>query len=380
MSAQLRFKILLSTLIFTGLSGCGASSSTGTAMGGKSTSATGSGSSAIESSGASVDNPQDAWVLGENELATTRDGGVHWTRSPAPVPAATVDDVAVLTAQTVVLSGSGNDLNIYSIAGGSGSWQDQTVTLSVPIGQARVVETKGVLLGIMVTQETNSNFSRGVWLSTPDAGISWQQNQAPVGGTVTEAGGALWLVGGVQNGSLFESRDNGTTWQSVYLPNVLTADQTAALGEVYSNSSGSGVLLTSTTPIQSADEIQIGILTGTATGTGWSWGTGPSVRLSANYGTGVAATSSLAAGVLWIATNTQLARFTLSTNSVSVIAPDGFPNATEESFTAEGPNRAWASYSLTSCMKTKSDCNPITGLVSTTDGGQVWAPSSNPLT
>lgn len=376
--AQLKPKILLLVLISIGLSGCGASSSTATALGGGPTSATGSSSSAILSSGASVDNPENAWVLGKNELAITRDGGAHWTRSPIPVPATAINDVAVLAAQIVVLSGSGSDLDIHTLVGG-GNWQSQTVTLAVPIGQVRAVQAKGVLVGIMVTEETSSNFSRGVWLSTPDNGVSWVQHQTPAGGSVTDVGGALWLVGGVQNSSLFESRDNGITWQSVSLPNTLTQDQTSALGGVYPSSSGGGVILTSTSPVQGENEIDVGILVGTATGAAWSWGAGPSVRLSADYGTGVAVTSSAAAGVLWIVTNNQLARITLSTNKVSVIGPDGFPKATEESFTAEGANSAWASYTLTSCMKAKSSCNPITGLVSTTDGGQVWAPSSNPL-
>ncbi len=342
--------------------------------------ATGNNANEIVASGASSDSPQNAWVLGKTALAITHNGGGQWTHLSPPISPQSINDVAVLANKTIVLSGAGSeDVGIHTLVAGSSSWQSQTVALNMPVGQIQLVQANGVPVGIMVTEESGSNFSHGLWLSTQDSGVSWHQNAAPIGGHVTEAGGDLWLVGGPEDSSLYESQDNGVTWQTVFLPSSLTAGQTPALGNVYPGSSSGEVALTATFSIQGQNYVDVQVLKGNATGSGWNWSAGPLVRLEGDYGAGVSVANSLANGVLWVADSTQLARISLATSNVSIVTPDGFPQATEEILHAQGAMTAWASYSIVSCMGSKSNCNPITGLVTTTDGGQVWAPSSNPL-
>ena len=74
------------------------------------------------------------------------------------------------------------------------------------------------LIGVIVTNETSSNFSSGDWYATNDGGATWTHYAAPSGGVVASAGGRLWLVGGWLHDALYASTDDGATWARVTLP------------------------------------------------------------------------------------------------------------------------------------------------------------------
>ena len=227
--------------------------------------------------------------------------------------------------------------------------------------------------------EGSSNFSRGLWISTHDGGITWQPGNAPVGGLVSAAGGELWLVGGVQDSSLYESKDGGATWQAASLPLTSTAEQTPALGPVYSTGRGNGVVLTATMSAAGQNNAVVTVLSGDASGSQWNWTAGPAITLGGDYGAGTPVTTSIADGVLWVLSSSQIAQVALSTGHVSVVSPDGLPQATAVALHAQSATQAWLSYSVESCSATKSGCATVSGLVSTADGGHLWSPAQNPI-
>ncbi len=136
-----------------GLAGCGSSTAARVQPTSSSAAAnaTGGTKSAILASGALADAPQNQWVLGSSALAVSRDGGTKWTQVPLPAPPNTVNGVAVLPSETIVLTGSGTeDLGINVLSGTSASWQGQTVHLGLPIGESQLVEANGLPIGVMV--------------------------------------------------------------------------------------------------------------------------------------------------------------------------------------------------------------------------------------
>lgn len=349
------------------------SSSTGSSIG--------AGKSAIVASGTDRQDPENEWVLGSSGLAITRDGGRKWAK--VTLPLADVNDVAVLPSETIVLAGNGSQsLSIDTLISGQNAWTNRVIPLaaSQQIGSSEIVDANGIPIGVMVTLQSSSQFSHGLWIATPDGGKTWQSHEAPVGGTVTSTSGDLWLVGGVINSLIFQSSNNGATWNAVTLPLQQPTGQTYALAPVYSAETGDSAVLTATVASSSGSNYSsVVILTGHQSGSQWTWKSVTTIKLKGSYGGGAGPATAYSNGTFWILSPDQVARVNISTSQVSIVSPDGLPAATTLILSALNSQTAWISYSVVSCAATKRDCASTTGLSATIDGGEVWSPYPNPL-
>lgn len=325
--------------------------------------------------GARRDAGADGWVLGSRSLAVTRNGGRSWTELPLPATAPSIVDVSVLSRKTVavVASRSADTLRIAVLADDASRWQEQRVSVDMPVGSAQVVAQGGHLAGVMVTGEAGSNWSWGSWLRTPEAGVSWHAQRAPVGGQVTDMGGTLWLVGGVADASVYTSGDDGSTWQKVSLPMTPLGGAPAAFGPVQEDVKHLVVTATTTHSTE--------VITGASGASGWQWTAGPVLSLGGEYGTGAPAVTSVAGGVLWVLSPAnEMARVTLATGHVTTVKAVGLPaNGTIELHATSGTS-AWATYATQVCHGGKRNCASVTGIAATADGGATWDIIRNPPT
>lgn len=176
--------------------------------------------SSVPAAGAATDSAEGVWITGGSALAVSRDGGAEWQQLPLP-DSARVVAAAVLPTEIMAVTGAGTDtLSVSTMAQGQTSWH--TTSVAMPpghqIGNAQMVLKAGVPVGILVTDQSSSQFSRGQWLRAVDGGASWQVEEAPAGGVATAAGGSLWLVGGPVNTELYRSGDDGVSSQPMPSP------------------------------------------------------------------------------------------------------------------------------------------------------------------
>lgn len=337
------------------------------------------GVSGFVAGGARADDAGSAWVLGSAILAVTRDGGQSWDQLDLPgKAAAAVNDVSVLPSETVVVTGENGQLvTVDTMAAGQSGWTSQGIQVPRQIGGAQIVDADGVLTGVMVTDELGSNESEGQWLYTPDGGTTWQILSAPVGGRATEEGGDLWLVGGVTNETLYESADQGVTWQEVTLPlgsSFVSGMYTLGSVESY----GSGVVLTATNMLADGST-QVEVLEGASGSSGWTWTAGPLVGFA-----GPSMGSSAADGVLWVlGAGPDVDLIALSTGQVTTVNASGLPGVPGvNAVYALSSTSALATYSTITCAGPErgEDCSTTNGLLTTTDGGSEWSAASNPVT
>jgi hypothetical protein len=276
-----------------------------------------------------------------------------------------------LETVAVSVNSSGESVGINSLPTGQTAWRNTLVPVGVPVGTAQIVDSSGALAGVMIDGQTSTQFSQGVWLDTPDGGSTWHEHQAPVGGVVTDAGG-LWLVGGVQNQTIYLSSDAGNSWQLANIP--VTIGGSVAFGPV--QASGQGVLLTATKP----DSDQVQVVTGSESAAGWHWSDGATLNVGGQYGAGATTTSSLADGVLWVVSPTySLYLVTVATGEVSKVTADGLPSNGTFTLYAASSQSAVAIYTSTTCADGKSACSQTSGMLATTNGGQDWTAVADPL-
>lgn len=335
---------------------------------------------AFIAAGARFDAGGDGWVLGSGSLDVTRNGGKKWTQVPLPTTATSVADVAVLSDEMVSVAGENNAeaVEIARRGNGSSAWDTESVPVGVAVSSGEVVDRRGTLDGVMVTAQTSSNFSQGVWLTSPDGGATWKTHAAPAGGTVTAADDRLWLVGGPLGSSLYSSVDDGSDWAQVTVPTPSGGSQKAwALTPVQTDGNG-GIVLTETRNHTTR------VMTGTHSSSGWAWQAGPSLDLGGSYGAGTSArASSVADGVLWVLSPVnKLARVDLSSGTVTTVNVNGLPTDGTITIHATSADDAWANYANDTCPRSQiAPCVPTAGIAATTDGGQSWTaltvPSAN---
>ncbi|MHB8246617.1 MAG: beta propeller repeat protein [Acidimicrobiales bacterium] len=350
-------------------------SSTTNAPSHRSTSPTPNHALSFVAAGARLDDGNDAWVLGKSSLAVTRNGGAQWTRLPLPtLPSGyRVIDVSVLPTETVAVvanPGGYSSMEIDTIARGQSRWQSTTVSAGTDVGAAEIIDSNGVLAGVMITQMGSSAVSAGVWLATPDAGKTWRVDRAPVGGVATIASG-VWLVGGVPNSSVYFRPDGGSGWERIRIP--VTIAGPVSYGPIYAD--GGRIVLTA-----SAGTVTQ-VVTGSRGGPIWRWRDGPVLRLGGKYGGGAPALSSLADGILWVVSPVdRVGRVALTAGKISEAKGHGLPaNGGSLALYAMGGQAAWAVFSSFSCSHPKSGCPATQGLLRTTDGGAVWKVMPDPL-
>jgi hypothetical protein len=330
-----------------------------------------SGMAGVIAGGASTGSSRD-WLLGKTALAVSHDAGQSWTLLPLPASSEDLGDVSVLPTETVAVSGGGtNVVAIYSLDVGQTAWSTQDVSLTFPVGGLEIVDAGTALQGIMVTEESSAQFSSGAWLYTPDGGSTWQVLAAPAGGVASEVGGALWLVGGPTNSSVYESYNDGTTWKDVTSSLGVASPQSVAFSPVEADGAHAIVTATESTTGGSA---ALQVLQGSLDGSAWTWTDGPDVRLAGSYGSGAAPAVAVGGDMLWVG-GVSLEIVNLSNGEVSQAE---LPAGTSSLYPASATS-ALAVYSSTTCAQGKTGCSQANGLADTSDGGTAWSDVVDPF-
>jgi hypothetical protein len=318
--------------------------------------------SALGGSGSSV------WVLGPSSLSVSPTGAQWTTLSLPSLPASSaIDDVAVLPKNTVVVALSQDEehLVIATRQNGASNWSASNVTLPRPAGSVQVVTGSAGLDGVMVTDQTSSNFSQGVWVRESSTG--WTTSATPAGGYVSDADG-LWLVGGVLGDNVYRSNDDGLSWAAVTLPGA-SGNGTDGNGATFSPITLTPTGLT-TTATQSST---VTVLEGTATDGAVTWKSGPSFTVPTSYGPGAGPNTAVGNGTLWVASGSSaIARVDLMANTVAHTEPNGLPVGTLVTLHPTGTESAWATASCAGA----GTCAPA--LFETTNGGATWVPHPDP--
>lgn len=320
----------------------------------------------------------DIWIAGDSALAISRDGGDTWQESPLP-GASDLMAVAVLPSETITVTGAGSrTISLSTMPVGESTWRTSSIDLPDALSRADIVHEAGRSVGVMVTYQSGAQFSRGGWIDSVDGGASWQQHDAPAGGTVTAVGDTLWLVGGPINTDLYRSDDHGETWQKVELSDAVSL---TALGPVVADDASGAVALAAVAASPDATAVHLLRLGNVDAAGAPRRELGPVLPVSGSFGPGSVPANSVAADVMWIVNGSQsVIRVSLATDEAQTISASGLPRGVNSvDLHAENATTAWLRYSATACAEAKTDCAASTGFLSTIDGGANWRPLRNPL-
>ncbi len=174
---------------------------------------------------------QEAWVLTDETLLRTRNGGTTWGVAAPPAMALQRPAGAMFidadTGWLVAADDTPGMVTWAATVDGGQRWQmykQQLFAANEPAGRASAVSmhwldrTTGWLA---VRQLTSSNFSLGTLFATQDGGVTWQRRTLPGGGQVyflsTTTG---WTTGGPNDDTLYRTDDGGRTWTAESLPYI----------------------------------------------------------------------------------------------------------------------------------------------------------------
>lgn len=161
------------------------------------------------------------WVLANQRLFWTRQGGHRWIEiTPdftAPTKILGVFFLDVHHGWLVFRSGASARLDLLSTMDGGRSWQAMPLTkqgIQADLIQSAQVQFINQHTGwIALRLKTSSNFSMGMLLKTEDGGVTWAELELPVGGKIhfsdVNQGS---LSGGASGEAEYLTYDGGVTW------------------------------------------------------------------------------------------------------------------------------------------------------------------------
>lgn len=174
---------------------------------------------------------QEAWVLTDDTLLRTADGGATW-RAAAP-PAMVLEGPASATfidadaGWLVAADDTPGVMTFAATVDGGLRWQMrplQLFTPNDPAGQVSAISMHWLdrTIGwLAVRQLTSSNFKLGTLFATQDGGMTWQRRSLPGGGQIYFVSAATgWTTGGPNDDTLYRTDDGGHTWKPESLPYV----------------------------------------------------------------------------------------------------------------------------------------------------------------
>jgi hypothetical protein len=277
-------------------------------------------------------------------------------------------------------SGKGSDLvyvavgravsiTAYTSSDGGASWT--AVPAPDASGMQAIADVAAAKVGervaILLDEATSTAVSSGAVATSSRPGGSWVVGPAPVGGTLSAAGGRFWISGGVMGDQVFASSD-GTAWRAVKLPTSKRYWTAAAATEV--DRLGVVIPVTSHDPGGPSD-----ITFFTTSDLGKTWRVVAQVEAPpTEFDTTIPV--SITADGHWFAIwpdGSKVIAGALDAKGQTTISPNGLPaNVYDVAFTS--PTTGVAVSSVTTCPNGKSSCTSTSMVTRTDDGGQDWTP------
>lgn len=326
---------------------------------------------------AAVGADGSGWALTSSGLDVTQDAGRTFSLVTLPVPVADVEDVFTSTAETAVVarieSAESVSIEVALSPNGGKTWTTTTLPAGggTP-GSAMFVANGEALIGVIVTNETSSNFSSGDWYATNDGGATWTHYAAPSGGVVASAGGRLWLVGGWLHDALYASTDDGATWARVTLPTSIAIGTGLTVAGAFTD--GSVALVAAQPSGDGSSNTPSTATVYTTNDGGATWKTvAQAATGNGSIAPGVATAAWLTANTLWLAPPLAGVVDRVSENGVvfSASIQGGSPDIV--GLTASSGSAAWVVAQASSCPAGKASCAETSSLFATTNGGQGWS-------
>ena len=308
---------------------------------------------------AALVTPQFGWVLTEDQVLLTTDGGASFTESKVDLPAGQARAAYFTDAQHGWVAGvAGQNIIVARTADGGNAWELSKIPTAEPIGSLSVgfgTEANG---GLLAKVQTSNAFSRGFFFATADGGKSWNAaGAAPAGGQIAvEPDGRVWLAGGVMADKLYTSKDQGRNWSEPSLgvtPTAIGLPQGGVLPATIGDGTSARVALLTT-----ADA-------------GATWHESASVSLQADQG--VPAALAVNGQVVLLADHAagRLHRGGKAASAVKSVGAQGLPAGVSR-MTLADQSTGWALASSGSCAKNKQSCSITYTLVATYDAGDSW--------
>lgn len=318
------------------------------------------------------------WALTNAGLEFTSNSGSSiaiFGLMPYPIPVLNIDDV-VIKGPHVMVAGVINFIPIVKSSNDIGAtWKSVTLPVgSGNAGFARFVTRNEIVIGMLVTDVTSSNFSAAEWYATSDGGATWTHNSIPSGGVVTAAGGDLWLAGGPQFASLYKSADLGVTWSKVSTPSA-TITNGAALS-VPGQLKNGNVVLVATSVMNEGLPAIFWANVYVSSDLGAHWKVLAHTPLVGHISSGVVVAAAVVADTIWLGATTDENIVVISTNgtltktsSMRTVYSGGWIT----SIMPFGNSSAWVTTVNGKCPSGKSSCREVSALIGTVNGGKTWS-------
>lgn len=314
------------------------------------------------------------WVLTTAGLELTSNNGDTFNTVQSPIPTPNIHDVAVNGAQiriATVINGSpvvelssdfGATWKVVSLPEGSGN-----------AGVAQFVTESRMVVGMLVTDVTSSNFSSGEWYSTLDGGLMWVHHEIPAAGVVTSANGNLWLVAGPQFKTLYRSSNHGAAWTKVTTPDSAStnAEAFSMPGEFIN-----GDMVLVATEMNLATASKFGVTIYLSSDLGVTWKVSTHTAFAGQINSGEAITSGIYGNSIWLGSAID--------QKILIISSDGtmtsttstnaiFPGGGIYSLTPTRNSTAWVTAMSDQCPSGKTSCTEVGALLKTVDSGKSWS-------
>jgi hypothetical protein len=184
-------------------------------------------------------SPGQGWVVAEERLYWTKDGGAQWKEiTPAQIAAAKI--AAARYAGGRILGAAFSDesrgwvvasaapqpaanllpgIIVIRTDDGGITWQPSQLSAFTPeeaqsVDAAFLEIVEADTARLVLKLQSGSSFSQGRLFVTQDGGVSWEERSAPAGEPVKFVDAARgWMVSGPTGETLYQTLDGGWTWQ-----------------------------------------------------------------------------------------------------------------------------------------------------------------------
>lgn len=315
----------------------------------------------------------NGWVLTTAGLELTANGGASFYVVHSPIPTLNIHDVAI-RGKHVLVAGVINGSPVIELSEDSGAtWK--VVPLASGSGNAGVaqfVKKNGIIVGLLVTDVTSSNFSSGEWYATSDGGVTWTHHEMPAAGLVTAVGGDLWLSAGPLFTSLYRSDNQGVTWTRVLIPAAASANGN---GLSVPGQFNNGDIVLVTTAMNLDGEHKFGVRVYVSGDRGATWKILTHTSFAGHISSGELVISAVFNNTLWLGSPTDHEVVTILPNGKVALASttnEIYPGGAINSISPTGNSSAWVTTTKGICLSGKTSCTEVGVLIKTTDKGKTW--------